>query len=92
MNSTSVSVSWDVLIILSFPIDYYTVVYSPLCDKEDGKMTTMFLPPATSGIINDLSVTEVYQFQVFATVKVDGVLLEGERSVPVYFRGSRKKL
>ena len=86
LDSTSVNVSWDVLIILDFPIDKYTVIYSQLSQQQNGKeMSAVFLPPATSGVINDLRITDIYQFQVFATVTVDGSPLDGERSAPVNF-------
>ena len=86
LNSTSVNVSWDVLIILDFPIDKYTVIYSQLSQQQNGReMSAEFLPPATSGVINDLRTTDVYQFQVIATVTVNGSPLEGERSTPVNF-------
>ena len=92
VNSTSVNVSWNYLIILDFPIDYYTVAYSGLSQQQDGReMSAMFLPPATSGVINDLNDRDIYQFQVFATVTVDGVPLEGKRSAPVNFTIPRKK-
>ena len=86
LNSTSVNVSWDVLIILDFPIDKYTVIYSQLSQQQNGReMSAEFLPPATSGVINDLRTTDIHQFQVIATVTVDGSPLEGERSAPVNF-------
>ena len=54
-------------------------------------MSAVFAPPATSGVIGGLDPDTDYQFQVFATVTVDGEPLEGERSAPVTFSRPRKK-
>ena len=78
LSETSVSVSWNALVIPDFSIDNYTVVYSPV--SGDGEMTAVFPGSVTTGIITDLDPALNYQFQVFATVTVDGVPLEGERS------------
>ena len=51
-----------------------------------------FPMPVTSGVITDLDSTAIYQFQVFATVTVDGRTVDGERSNPVYFTRPRKKI
>ena len=78
LSETSVSVSWNALVIPDFSIDSYTVVYSPV--SGDGEMTAVFPGSVTSGIITDLDPALNYQFHMFATVTVDGVTLEGERS------------
>ena len=94
MDDTSVTVSWNDLIIPDFSIDYYTVVYSRVAQRrrrQDEEMA-IFSPPATSGVITDLDSTDVYRFQVFATVTVTGRTVDGERSTPVYFTRPRKKL
>ena len=85
LNDTSVTVSWDDLIIPYFSIDYYTVAYSRISQQKNKEMSAVFPPPATSGVITDLDPTAIYQFQVFATVTVSGRTLEGERSNPAYF-------
>ena len=82
LDGTSVTISWDVLIIPFFSIDYYTVVYS---QREDGEISVQFPPPATSGVITDLDSTVIYRFQVFATITVSDRKLEGGRSSPMYF-------
>ena len=82
LSETSVSVSWNALVISDFSIDNYNVVYSPGPVSGDGEMTAVFPGSVTSGIITDLDPALNYQFQVFATVTVDGVPLEGERSDP----------
>ena len=48
-------------------------------------MSLQFPSTATSrsGVIAGLDSTATYQFQVFATVTVDGTSLEGERSSPI---------
>ena len=78
LNDTSVSVSWTALIITGFPIDSYTVVYSPV--SQDREMTHVVSGSVTSTVITGLDPSSNYQFQVFATVTVDGEVLEGERS------------
>ena len=84
-NDTAVVVSWNS--IQSYPVDFYTVVYSPVSQsrrrQDGGEMSAVFSPPATSGVIGGLDPATNYQFQVFATVTVDGVTLQGEGSVPV---------
>ena len=89
VNDTSVAVSWNVVIIPGFSIDYYTLVYSQASHfrRQDEEM---FPSPTTSFVITDLKSTDTYQFQVFATVIVDGRILNGERSSPVYFTRPRK--
>ena len=87
LNDTAVTVSWNALIIPDFSVDSYTVVYSPVSQhrrRQDGKeMSAVFPGTATSGVIAGLDPATDYQFQVFATVTVDGVPLEGERSISV---------
>ena len=75
------------MIIPDFSIDSYTVVYSPVSQRrrrqDGGEMSAVFPGTATSGVIGGLNPATDYQFQVFATVTVDGVPLEGERSTLV---------
>ena len=92
LNGTAVNVSWIVLVIPDFPdfsINHYTVLYSRVESqrrrRQDGAMSTQFPSTATSGVIAGLDSPATYQFQVFATVTVDGTSLEGERSSPVIF-------
>ena len=83
LTDTSVTVSWSPVVIPNFPIETYTVVYSPVSEsrrRQDGEMTVEFPGSATSGVITDLDLALSYQFQVFAIITVDGVPLEGERS------------
>ena len=82
LSDTSVSVSWNALVISDFSIDSYTVVYIYSPVSGDGEMTAVFPGSVTSGFITDLDPALNYQFQVFATVTVYGVTLEGERSDP----------
>ena len=77
VDNTSVTVSWNDLIIPDFSFDYYTVVYSRVSQQQNEEMSTS---PATSGVGIDLDTTAIYQFQVFATVTVDGRTVNGERS------------
>ena len=90
LNSTAVNISWDTLIISGISIDYYTVIYSPMFregKRQDEENRVLFESPTTSGVISNLKAGDMYRFQVYATVKVDGRLLEGERSTPVNFTG-----
>ena len=48
--------------------------------RQDGVMSLVFPPSATSGVISGLS-RATYQFQVYATVVVDGEAVPGERSL-----------
>ena len=89
VDNTSVTVSWNDLIILDFSIDYYTVVYTRLSQQQNEEMS---ISPATSGVGIDLDTTAIYQFQVFATVTVNGRTVDGEKSTPVYFTRPRKKM
>ena len=57
LTHTSVNVSWNAVIIPDFPIDSYTVVYSPVSEsdrRQDGEMTAVFPGSVTSGVITDL--------------------------------------
>ena len=78
VNATAANISWNVL-ILDLPIDKYTVVYR----SNDVEMSVVFPAPATSGVINNLNPADIYHIQVFATVTVNGTLIDGERSTPV---------
>ena len=89
VDDTSVTVSWNDLIIPDFSIDYYTVVYSRVSQQQNEEMSTS---SATSGVGIDLDTTAIYQFQVFATVTVNGRTVDGERSTPVYYTRPRKKM
>ena len=86
-DDTSVTVSWDVFIIPDFPVTY-TVVYSQLSEQEDEEMSVEVSD--TSTVISALNSDNIYQFEVFATVTVDGTPLQGERSSPVYLKRARK--
>ena len=81
---TAVVVSWNS--IQDYHVDLYTVVYSQVSQRrrrqDGGEMRAVFRSPATSGVIGGLDPETDYQFQVFATVTVDGVIIEGERSAP----------
>ena len=84
LNTTAVTVSWNALVIPDFSIDHYTVLYSRVESqrrrRQDGTMSTQVPSTTTSGVIAGLDSTATYQFQVFATVTVDGIPLEGEIS------------
>ena len=47
--------------------------------RQDGVMSVLFPSSATSGVIGGLS-RSTYQFQVYATIVVEGQALQGERS------------
>ena len=49
--------------------------------RQDGVMSVVFPPSATSGVISGLS-RATYQFQVYATVVIaEGLISVGERSL-----------
>ena len=88
VNATAVNVSWDVLTIPRVSIDNYTVVYSPYTKttkRQDTETSVVYPAFATWGVIPSLNTADIYQFQVFASVTVNGTLLDGERSEPVTF-------
>ena len=82
LNSTTVNISWNALVISDIPIDYYIVVYSQ-SGSRDGEQRAMFNSSTTSGVITNLRPGNMYKFQVFAVVTVGDRILEGERSTPV---------
>ena len=51
------------MVIPDFPIDNYTVVYSPVSEsdrRQDGEMTAVFPGSVTSGVITDLEPAVIY--------------------------------
>ena len=84
LSGTSVNVLWDALDIPGHPIDNYTVVYSPVSQRrkrqEEEEEEMVFPGTVTSAVITGLDSSFNYQFQVFATVIVNGQTLEGEGS------------
>ena len=83
LNDTSVIVSWTEVVIPGHDIDTYTVIYSPVSQRRKRhEESEMIIVPGsvTSIVITGLDPSFNYQFQVFATVIVDGQTLEGDRS------------
>ena len=82
LNDTSVIVSWTEVVIPGHDINTYTVIYSPLTSKSQDEGEMMIIVPGsdTSIVITGLDPSLNYQFQVFATVIVDGQTVEGDRS------------
>ena len=83
LNDTSVIVLWNAVIIPGHDIDNYTVIYSPVTSKrqDEGEEMMIIVPGyVTSIVITGLNPSFNYQFQVFATVIVDGQTLNGDRS------------
>ena len=82
LNDTSVIVLWNALAIPGHPIDNYTVIYSPVTSKrqDEGEMMIIVPGSVTSIVITGLNPSFNYQFQVFATVIVDGQTLNGDSS------------
>ena len=85
LNDTSVIVLWNVLVIPGYPIDNYTVIYSPVSSKRQNEGEMMIIVPGsdTSIVITGLNPSFNYQFQVFATVIVDGQTVNGDSSSTV---------
>ena len=85
LNATSVHVYWNRLSLPDSDTESYTVVYSPVSETQgqEREMVAVFPGSASSAIITDLEEDLSYQLQVFATVRVDGEPLEGERGQPL---------
>ena len=83
LNRAAVFISWHTLIIEGFSIANYTVEYSQLSGfqrRQNEVMSVVFPPSSTSGVISGLRSGATYQFQVYATIVVDGRAVTGERS------------
>ena len=82
INATSIQVSW---LAVQLPPDgnltWYTVYYCSLpktSKRESGGYTNQTFPPnTTSGVINNLSPNDNYQFSVVAQVTIRGQLYSG---------------
>ena len=86
LNDTSVIVSWTEVVISGHPIDTYTVIYSPVSQRRKRhEESEMIIVPGsvTSIVITGLVPSFNYQFQVFATVIVDGQAVNGDSSSTV---------
>ena len=84
-NATTLLVSWDAL--QDSYLSHYTIYYnafSPLLSKVVNKFTKVIPFTKTSDIVNirELKAGVEHQFQVTASLKVDGELYEGVRPVP----------
>ena len=79
LNDTTVKVSWTEVVISGHPIDNYTVIYSPVTNKrqDEGEMIIIVPGSVTS---TGLDPSFNYQFQVFATVIIDGQPVNGDSS------------
>ena len=81
LNDTSVIVSWTEVVIPGHDIDTYTVIYSPVTSKRQDEGEMIIVPGSyTSIVITGLNPSFNYQFQVFATVIVDGQAVNGDSS------------
>ena len=81
LNSTSVIVLWNGVVIPGHDIDNYTVIYSLVTSKRQEEEEMIGVPGYVIFIvITGLKPSVNYQFQVFATVIVDGQSLNGSRS------------
>ena len=86
------NVSWNELVIPDASIESYTVVYRVVSGqrrRQNGELSVEFPANATSGVISGLS-GAMYQFQMFATVEVSGMILEGDPSPVTTFSFSGK--
>ena len=84
-NATALLVSWDALqdLYLSHYTIYYTA-FSPLLNKVVDKFTKVIPFTKTSEIVNirELGTGVEHEFQVTASLKVNGELYEGVKPVP----------
>lgn len=87
LNDTAVTVLWNALIISNHSIDSYTVVYSSISQhgmwQQAEEMIGTVPGSVTSAVVTGLNPTYDYQFQVFATLVVHDMIVEGERSSPI---------
>ena len=86
LNDTSVIVSWTEVVIPGHDIDTYTVIYSPVSQRRKRhEESEMIIVPGSvkSIVITGLDPSFNYQFQVFATVIVDGQTVNGDSSSTV---------
>ena len=84
LNDTAIIISWTMPPkFLDLSVDYYTVVYTQVPGQDGQVMSAMFPPSATFGVIAGLNSATNYQFQVFASVTMDYITLEGERSISI---------
>ena len=84
-NATALLVSWDAL--QDSYLSHYTIYYSafsPLLNKVVDKFTKVIPFTKTSETVNirELRAGVEHQFQVTASLKVDGELYEGVKPVP----------
>ena len=83
-----VNVSWDPLVNPN--VSHYTVVYSPVTIESGShngeEHRVIFFSPSTHGVVGIADASYTYQFQVFATLTINGHLIDGERSSPVNYR------
>ena len=83
-NATALLVSWDAL--QDSYLSHYTIYYgafSPLLNKVVDKFTKVILPPNTSDIVNirELRAGVEHEFQVTASLEIEGKVYEGVKSV-----------
>ena len=84
-NPTALLVSWDALqdSYLSHYTIYYSV-FSPQLGKVVDRFTKVISSNRTSDIVNirELTVGVEHEFQVTASLEIEGVVYEGVKSVP----------
>ena len=83
LNDTAMIISWNGLIFLDCTVDYYTVVYIQTSGQDRQEMSAIFPPSARYGVIAGLNSATNYQFQVFASITIENVTLDGERSISI---------
>ena len=84
-NATALLVSWDAL--QDSYLSHYTIYYSafsPLLSKVVDKFTKVISSANTSDIVNirELRAGVEHQFQVTASLEIEGKVYEGVKSVP----------
>ena len=84
-NATALLVSWDAL--QDSYLSHYTIYYSafsPLLNKVVDKFTKVISSTNTAEIVNirELRAGVEHQFQVTASLEIEGKVYEGVKSVP----------
>ena len=83
-NATALLVNWDAL--KTMYLSNYTIYYSAFCAKLNkvvDNFTKVILPPNTSDIVNirELRAGVEHEFQVTASLEIEGKVYEGVKSV-----------
>ena len=91
-NATALLVSWDALKTLY--LTHYTIYYSAFLNKVVHNFTKVVPSTKTSEIVNirELRTGVEHEFEVTASLEIDGEVYEGVKSVPAKMVFGKHKL